>query len=172
MTSLNHDFNISSSCLSGNNHVLQQYPPNPMNFLSIRRVYYHSNSANHTVFTRHAGRHHWMGWTSSCALALIGREYHVLVICACAKHFTGGNVLLHVYRLSRTRWRIVCDNCEITSKTRGTNEEQCEWMFPVSSVANDAGKEAWQLKCCVRQTFTVSQWVEWQPSLGAIAAWV
>ena len=49
ITSLNHVFNISSSCLSGNNHALPQNPPTPVNFLSIRRVYFHSNTANQSA---------------------------------------------------------------------------------------------------------------------------
>ena len=42
--SLNHDFNISSSCLAGKNHALPQHLPNPVHFLSIRRLYFHSNA--------------------------------------------------------------------------------------------------------------------------------
>ena len=33
MTSLNHDFNATSRCLSGNNHALPQHLPNPVNLL-------------------------------------------------------------------------------------------------------------------------------------------
>ena len=43
--SWNHDFNnISSSCLAGKNHALPQHLPNPVHFLSIRRLYFHSNA--------------------------------------------------------------------------------------------------------------------------------
>ena len=79
MTSLNHDFNISSSCLAGNKHALPQHRPNPVHFLSIRRVYFHSNAANHpakafSMFDTDVGSY------SRSALALIGREAHVLVL--------------------------------------------------------------------------------------------
>ena len=57
MTSLNHVFNKSSSFLSGNNHALPQYPPNPFNFLSIRRVYFHSNAANQSAKPPCLGSH-------------------------------------------------------------------------------------------------------------------
>ena len=43
MTSLNRVFNISSNCLSGNNHTLSQYSPNPVNFLSIRGDYFYTS---------------------------------------------------------------------------------------------------------------------------------
>ena len=33
MTSLNHDLNATSRCLSGNNHALPQHLPNPVNLL-------------------------------------------------------------------------------------------------------------------------------------------
>ena len=79
MTSLNHDFNISSSCLAGNNHALPQHRSNPVHFLSIRRVYFHSNATNHpakafAMFDTDVGSYSWS------ALALIGREAHVLVL--------------------------------------------------------------------------------------------
>ena len=80
MTSLNHDFNISSSCLAGNNHALPQYLPNPVHFLSIRRVYFHSNAANHPVKAKAAMFDTDVGSNSRSVLALIGGEAHVLVL--------------------------------------------------------------------------------------------
>ena len=47
--SLKHEFTTSSSCMSGNNHALPQHLPNPVSFLSIRRVFFHSNAANHSA---------------------------------------------------------------------------------------------------------------------------
>ena len=40
---------LSSSCMSTNNHALSQHRPNPVNFVSIRRVYFHSNASNHSA---------------------------------------------------------------------------------------------------------------------------
>ena len=77
MTSLNHDFNISSSCLAGNNHVLPHHLPNPVHFLSIRRVYFHSNAANHPAKAKASMFDTDVGSNSRSALALIGREAHV-----------------------------------------------------------------------------------------------
>ena len=84
---------ISSSCLSGNNHALPQHPPNPVNALSIRRVYFPSNAANHTKppcgfpfgltrVTRETSPlvSQLSRWWWRRTLALIGRDVHVLVL--------------------------------------------------------------------------------------------
>ena len=134
MTSLNHDFNISSSCLAGNNHALPQNLPNPEHFLSIRRVYFHSNAANHPAKAKAAMFDTDVGSNSRSALALIGREAHVLVLlmreafhrwkfpalCLAEYHIPPlENAFTHVY-----------DNCEITSKTRNAEVK----------IKNSAGK--------------------------------
>ena len=95
MRSLNHDFNISSNCLSGNNHALSQYSPNPVNFLSIRRVYFYSNVANHSSkppcfpfpFLLCTGNPRDVT-TESVIMRLRWLAY------ACAKLFASGNSLL------------------------------------------------------------------------------
>ena len=134
MTSLNHDFNISSSCLAGNNHALPQHLPNTVDFLSIRRVYFRSNAANHLAKAKAAMFDTDVGSNSRSALALIGREAHVLVLCMrkafhrwkfpalCLAEYCLpplGNAFTHVY-----------DNREITSKTR----------YAALKIKNNAGK--------------------------------
>ena len=78
--SLNHDFNISNSCLAGKNHALPQHLPNPVHFLSIRRLYFHSNAANHPAKAKAAMFNTDVGSNLRSALELIGREAHVLVL--------------------------------------------------------------------------------------------
>ena len=105
MTSLNHVFNISSNCLSGNNHALSQYSPNPVNFLSIRGDYFYtlqnirqSRHVSHSHFfcareTREMSPLSQLLWRS--ALALIGLRMR--------EAFRQWKFpALDVYRLSRT----------------------------------------------------------------------
>ena len=151
MTSLNHDFNISSSCLAGNNHALPQHLHNPVHFLSIRRVYFHNNAANHPAKAKAAMFDTDVGSSSRSALALIGREAHVLVLhmreafhrwkfpalCLAEYHLPPlDNAFTHVY-----------DNCKITSKTRNAAVKiknnagkYFQYASSCSSVANDAEK--------------------------------
>ena len=117
MTSLNHDFNISSSCLAANNHALPQNLPNPVHFLAIRRVYFHSNAANQP------------GSNPPC-LILMWVQVHGVRLRVLAE-------LVLRMREAFRRWKFpalclaecrfpplenafrrVYDNCEITSKTR------------------------------------------------------
>ena len=125
MTSLNHDFNISSSCLAalaGNNRALPQHLPNQVHFLSIRRVYFHSNAANHLAKAKAAMFDTDVGSKSRSALALIGREAHVLVLCMreAFHRWKFPALCLAEYRLPPLEnvFTHVYDNCEITSKTR------------------------------------------------------
>ena len=125
MTSLNHDFNkISSSCLAGNNHALPQHLPNPVHFLSIRRVYFHSNATNHpakakaAMFDTDLGSNSWTAF----ALIQIGREAHVLVLRMreAFHRWKFPALCLAEYRLPpvENAFTHVYDNCKITSKTR------------------------------------------------------
>ena len=134
MTSLNHDFNISSGCLAGNNHALPQHLPNPVNFLSIRRVYFHSNAANHPAKAKAAMFDTDVVSNSRSALVLIGREAHVLVLCM-PKAFHRWKfpaLCLTEYRLPplENAFTHVYDNCEITLKTRSA----------AVKIKNNAGK--------------------------------
>ena len=54
--------------------------PNAVDFLSIRRVYFHSNAANHPAKAKATMFDTDVGSNSLSALALIGREAHVLVL--------------------------------------------------------------------------------------------
>ena len=123
MTSLNHVFNISSNCLSGNNHALSQYSPNPVNFLSIRRDYFYSNVANHSAkppcfpfpFLLCTGNPRD-----------VTTESVIMTECACADWPTHARSFSPVEipcsrclpPLENDTFTHVCDNCEITSKTR------------------------------------------------------
>ena len=128
MTSLNHDFNISSSCLAGNNHALPQNLHNPVHFLSIRRVYFHSNAAKAAMFDTDVGSN------SRSALALIGREAHALVLLMreAFHQWKFPALCLAEYRLPplENAFTNVYDNCEITSKTRNAEVK----------IKNNAGK--------------------------------
>ena len=78
LTLLNHEFNISSSFLLGNNHALPQHLPNPVHFLAIRRVYFHSNTANHPAASRHVW--YWCGFKfTECACADWPRSARVMM---------------------------------------------------------------------------------------------
>ena len=138
MTSLNHDFNISSSCLAGNNHALPQHLPNPVHFLSIRRVYFHSNSANHPAKAKAVMLDTDVGSNSRSALALIGREALALVL-RMRKAFHRWKFpalclpeIAAEYRLPplENAFTHVYDNCEITSKT----------LNAAVKIKNNAGK--------------------------------
>ena len=134
MTSLNHDFSISSSCLAGNNHALLQHLPNPVHFLSIRRVHFHSNTANHPAKAKASMIDTDVGSNSRSALALIGREAHVLVL-GMREPFHQWKfpaLCLAEYRLPplENAFTHVYDNCKITSKTRNA----------AVKIKNDTGK--------------------------------
>ena len=117
-------------------------------------------------------RHVW--YYPRSALEVIGREAHVLVLrmretfhwwkfpALCLAHL--GNAFTHV-----------CDNCEITSKIWKAavkikkKASKCfQQASSCSSLANDARKEAWQLKYYGRQTWPwlTHSHTQWQPSLG------
>ena len=103
-----------------------------------------------------------MGSNSRSALALIGREAHVLVIRMreAFHRWKFPALCLVEYRLPplENAFTHVYDNCKITSKNRNAavktkNAGKCfQYASSCSSVANDAGKEAWQLKCCGHRT--------------------
>ena len=113
--SLNGVFNISSSCLSGNNHALPQYPPNPVNFLSIRRVYFHSNAPNQLA--------------KPPCLILMWVPILPPTECACADWLRNACVISKharlftdsVERFYAMEFTLVCDNREITSQTRNAS---------------------------------------------------
>ena len=130
MISLNHDFNISSSCLAFNNHALSQHLSNPVHFLSIRRVYFHSNAANHPVKAKGA----MFDTDPRSALALIGRKAHVLVLRMreAFHRWKFPALCLVEYRLPplESAFTHVYDNCEITSKPRNA----------AVKIKNNAGK--------------------------------
>ena len=132
MTSLNHDFNISSSRLAGNNHAPPQHLPNPVHFLSIRRVYFHSNAADHPAKAKAAMFDTDVG--SNGALALIGREAHVLVLHVreAFHRWKFPALCLAEYRLPplENAFTHVYDNCKITSKNRNA----------AVKIKNNAGK--------------------------------
>ena len=134
MTSLNHDFNISSGCLAGNNHALPQHLPNPVDFLSIRRVYFHGNAANHPAKAKAAMFDTDVVSNSRSALVLIGREAHVLVLCMpeAFHRWKFPALCLTEYRLPPliNAFTHVYDNCEITLKTRNA----------AVKIKNNAGK--------------------------------
>ena len=168
VTSLNNDFNISSSCLSGNisssclsgnSHALPQHLPNTMNFLSIWRVYFYSNATNHSAKPPCL----ILMWVPILSLRGVrlrddwprrarASSTHVLSISPveipCCMITPLGNAFTHV-----------CDNCEITSKTRyaavkiKTKAGKCfQQASSCRSVAYGAGREAWQSKWCGRRT--------------------
>ena len=109
---------ISSSCLVGKNHALPQHLPNPVNFLSIRRLYFHSNAANHPAKAKAAMFDTDVGSNSRSALALIGRGAHVLVLRMreAFHRWKFPALCLAEYRLLPlgNAFTLVHDNCEIT----------------------------------------------------------
>ena len=154
MTSFNHDFTISNSCLSGNNHALPQHLHNPVKLLSIRRVYFHSNAANNLAKPPCLIR---FCLCTECACADWPRSARVSSIHARSispvempsSMFTPPvNASTHVCAYQRDNFK----NSKCCGKINNEAGICFQQASSCRSVANDAGKEAWQLECCGRLT--------------------
>ena len=119
---------LSNAC---KNHALPQHLPNPVHFLSIRRVYFHSNAANHPAKAKAAMFDMDVGSNSRSAFTPIGREVHMLIL-HMREAFHRWKIpalCLAEYRLApvENAFTHVYDNCENNFKNpkcHGKNKEQ------------------------------------------------